>query len=247
MKLSMQLISGQNLLKHKGLSGFGVTLESDLVRKWTIGEQSQELYDCMKRQKDCGQSLYPIEAVPVYSYKYKHRPASFEFHMPYLDTESGVTTTEFKLLEDDIIESFRVRSLFVAHGLNSIVRYELQNLKNVPNEIVQRIISTLNKETDAYLCGYAHGDFGFANMLLSEGKIKMIDFCKPFIDSPLLDLATMSLSAVKPEHLRIVERASIMFKSWSSQSEIICKVHLLKILDKIKNEAARADILQCLK
>ena len=171
--------------------------------------------------------------------------------MPYVDAESGWTTIEFEILEKKIKDSFKNRAKEIANGFNEIILKELGYLQRVPEMLMGKVKSQLKIETDPYVYGYTHGDFGFANMFVDQGKVLIIDFSIPFIDSPLLDLATMELSvrgikANREKHLNIVRKIYELFPEYRLQVHILKQVHLLRALNGTVSPQARADIVEIL-
>lgn len=204
---------------HKGLSGFGFKDCGDQLIKWTTGKESKLVLmeSCQAQMIERRlMKLYPLHTVPVYSKK--EDGESFEFSMPKLDFPSGFT---FKYnpreIRSLIRQSFENRSWEPKAGFKSIVRKELA--KYPLSDLKLMAEAALEYCSDIYPHGYAHGDMGFANMLVDDKKIQiyMIDFTKSFIQSPLIDLATMELSLF-----------SEFTKSWSLECWTDCSNALFR-------------------
>lgn len=225
---------------HKGLSGFGLHLQGGIVTKWTSGHESTPLlkYSCEKQLKEIEENkLGPIKTVDIYSTSEGFD--NFEFSMPHMECPTGFTDFDNRLLiREQIRKSLYSRSNDIRSGFKKIIRRELDKIEE--SVIKLDCLRLLELCSDYYPYGYAHGDFGFANMLIEDGVIHMIDFTKAFINSPLLDIATLRLSTycedAKAWHLDLVDTVERDHWLYINQITIIKMIKVLsyKITDKEK-------------
>ena len=180
-------------LKHEGLSGAGFKVEESIITKWTKGHESAPKLrnSCYEQTRERIEgNLLPIKAIPVWSFN--DSKDYFEFSMPNCShLETGFTSNPEELT-DQLYTSFKNRVSKFKFGFKDQVNREL--LKYPDSKYKNQILRVLEKSPDHYPHGYCHGDMGFANMLVEDGQIYMIDFTESFIESPLMDLATMALS-----------------------------------------------------
>lgn len=245
---------------HKGLSGFGIKHETvhgkKFIKKWTRGPQAVlSLGFSHQKQNEAmiNRPLWPIHAVPVHddyleggSFVYGigsqlagfladgDKDPKFSFRMPFIDYPSGFTVTGYHriTMQMKINESFRHRCGNVAEGFKSIVRAKLIPVPDSDFKTV--VLGKLSFCPDFYPYGYAHGDFGFANMFIGGDDIMYItDFTESFIYSPLMDLVTMELSLFsdmcKPFHKEIYRSAKREnFYQFREQADILRMVKVLQ-------------------
>lgn len=222
---------GRPSLIHSGLSGFGIKLRGQVVCKWTRGsESSKKLRASYEKQVECisSKKLSPIIACDAYGY-IGRSDDEFYFDMPFMDYPSGFTVREnLGSVKSQIRKSLVFRSFNSRPGFHSIVRKELLKYPNSKEKV--ETIRLLDLCSDIYPHGYAHGDFGFANMLVKDGQIHMIDFTETFIDSPLIDVVMLGLSLnsdlAGPWHKEVVSSVYGDFFEHRLQIEVLrrCKI-----------------------
>lgn len=225
---------------HKGHSGFGLQVKSGQVIKWTRGEDSIPILRAsyLKQMKECEENkLGVIKTVDIWSMT--ESCGIFSFSMPHMDCPTGFTDDKNKLkIREQIRRSLFFRSRDIRLGFKKCVLKELEGVEDSEFKLI--IESLLETCSDYYPYGYAHGDFGFANMLVEEGQIHMIDFTESFINSPLLDVATLEMSIfcndAKPWHIDIVKTLEQDHWDFRLHSTIIrmTKVLKYKITEKEK-------------
>lgn len=217
-------------MKHKGHGEFGLTFTSDNVTKWTTGEVSSKALNksLQKHLLDIQfNSLKPIMPVEIISTVTTKSEVSFT--MPYIKGDTGFTATiHRKKIKEQIRKSINKRSLHIRQGFKALVEAELNILED--SELKNVVREELAKCSDHYPHGYCHGDFGFANMLIIDEVIHMIDYTPSFIESPLMDLATMELSLfselAKDWHFEIFELLEKDLFRFKAHKDILrmCKV-----------------------
>jgi len=248
--------SGMNSLKHKGLSGFGIKVKGDVVRKWTVGEESSAILmsDFLKQLKESfSNNLYPIHTVDIIGYKKEDK--QFYFEMPYIYADTLWTSGSDLVSEkEQIRRSLHNRTRIEVSGFKSVVTDELKRIAPMLSSrdmiYCHRIKDSLSLCSDKYLHGYAHGDFGFSNMFIYKDKIHMIDFSESFIYSPLMDIATLSLSMrnenVFAKHLDIETTVLNDFKFYMPQINILKKVKMLSWLCHAADIPWRQELIKML-
>lgn len=189
-----------------GLSGFAVERRDDKVVKWTRGAESSYILrkDCFKQLKELSANkMYPIKTVDILNFT--EEDDYFEFETPYLayETVFGLSKNQ-NIVFDQILNSLINRMESTRDGFKKICLDQLNKsiklLEKKPYKdqglfLAQKIGYLIDQSSDIYPWGYCHGDFGFANMLVDpKGQIYMIDFTHSFIYSPLMDIATLSMS-----------------------------------------------------
>ena len=231
---------------HKGLSGFALLKDGGKVTKWTQGKEScaRLLDSCFRQSEERLKGLlYPIKTVPVYSRAIRNNYFSFE--MPFMDLPSGFTFKNNRLIIKSIIrQSFENRSWSPKAGFKNIIRRELEKYPISAQKI--HIENMLNICSDIYPHGYAHGDMGFANMLIDEDSVYMIDFTESFIDSPLIDLATMELSLFsefsKTWNLECFTDCSNALFRYKEQTDIVRMVKVLSFYRDTDTEERKREL-----
>lgn len=228
---------GVSSVIHKGLSGYALIKDGDRVIKWTKGEESsKKLYDSAFMQLDEAKrkELKPILTVPVYSssLKFDH----FSFTMPFINLPSGFTFKKNgRIIKSIIRESFENRSWSPRGGFKNLIKKELA--KHPLSDLKLMAEAALNNCSDIYPHGYAHGDMGFANMLIDECSVHMIDFTPSFIYSPLIDLATMELSLfsefTRSWNLECYTDCSNALFRYKEQADV---VRMVKVLSFIRDD-----------
>lgn len=228
-------------MKHLGSSGIAVEKIGSSVWKWTIGlESSKFLEKSFVKQVNDHQdfNLNPIRAVETWGH---HKSIDrFEFTMPYLDWESGYTTTEYKILSDAIRLSLTNRAKKESAGFKDICLKEIQRIKHdlTKEDFVEtcgaiiKLASMINKEKDFYPVSFAHGDFGLANLLVSPDRhVFAIDYTPTFIQSPLIDATTLLLSIEMGDHTSEQQKLAALilndFASYQSKLEILRRIKML--------------------
>lgn len=219
---------------HKGLSGFALEKKGDQVIKWTQGKESSKLlFDSayLQAEERIKKELSPIKAVPIYAKSIKGD--YFSFNMPFMDLPSGFTFKKNgRIIKSIIRQSFENRSWNPRGGFKSIIKKEL--LKYPLSDLKIMTEAALNYCSDIYPHGYAHGDMGFANMLIGEDEVYMIDFTPSFINSPLIDLCTMELSLfsefTKSWNLECYTDCSNALFRYKEQAEVVRMVKVLSFM-----------------
>lgn len=217
-----------SLLKHKGLSGAAIEVVGDRVRKWTAGrEASPLLHHALVLQRACSDELLPILSTEVLMWE--SDPDSCLFEMPiYEDT----AFTRFDLsIQTQIRLSLKNRLSF-AYKRNDFASRIAQAVHSFcSSNLKQEFLADFDIEPSTYPAGYCHGDFGFANMMIDNGQVKMIDFTPSFLYTPLIDIASMEMSlfsdATTTKHAEFVEEILEEFKEWRPQINILRKVKVL--------------------
>ena len=182
------------MLKHQGHSGFGLKHTQKTVTKWTKGsESSRVLLESFRKQliELRENNLKPLKTIDIYGFQ--QTDDSFEFTMPYIQLESGFTTTNSKLLKNLIHQSIRNRTKTEVMGFQGIITHAAKNLPESKQK--ESLLASVKDIATHYPYGHNHGDMGFANMLVDNENIYLIDFTESFITSPLVDIATLWLSS----------------------------------------------------
>lgn len=219
------------MLKHEGHSGFMVRLnpEKTEVEKLTYGFEAAALLRAsfnMQMNEILKRELYPINTVPIFSVgDYEDR---FAFRMPFLDYDSGFTGNLEKGARKKIVMSLANRGNDHRLGFKNIVKEYIQRFPNCDLKLTLK--AHLETCSDLYPYGYAHGDFGFANMLINQANVYIVDFTPSFIYSPLIDLATMELSLFSNKadvtHRKVFRNSEEFYEGFKQHKDILrmCKV-----------------------
>lgn len=221
---------------HRGYGGFGLIKMNDSIRKWTHGSQSKvQLYKSAVLQinSQMDNSLYPILTVPVD--EMQMRGDYFHFDMPFLEFESGFTTRHTKKLEIECLTSIKNRLGRDEKGFLNIA-YKFLDSVVCDISLKEKVKSQIADCSDFYPRGFCHGDFGFANMLVGE-RVHMIDFLPSFIESPLIDIATLQLSTEfndykRDKHVEIGNKAAALVKVYSKHIRAIKSLKMLSWLNE---------------
>lgn len=224
-----------------GLSGFAVERKDDKVLKWTRGTESAYKLrkDCMKQVKELSANkLHPIKTVDVICFY--EEDDFFGFETPYLAYETGFALTKNQnIVFDQILNSLINRFESTRDGFKKIcldqLNKSISELEKKPYKdqglfLAQKIGYLIDQSSDVYPWGYCHGDFGFANMLVDpKGQIHMIDFTTSFIYSPLMDIATLTMSCMfKGRGNDFTDKTKADIKS--NFKEYTHKIRILRIL-----------------
>lgn len=221
----MQKDFGSNLLKHRGLSGAAVTVIGGNVVKWTRGAQSAPILRLgMVRQIECKGFLHPIRPAPVLSRRCTSEETRFK--MP-LYPETTFTFFDEKI-SDQIFLSLYNR-------LNKTTEFNWSNAsflsKLNDSELKEEFLSSIGECTMSFPHGYAHGDFGFSNMMVKDGRIYMIDFIEPIIMTPLVDIAALEMSLFSDlstvKHLEVVVKLRKEYGHYIKQIDLLRKLKVL--------------------
>lgn len=229
-------------MKHEGHSGFGLHLENGIVTKWTVGsESSQILMASYDLQSQCGERIPGVKALDCFGAVSLEN--EFSFQMPHLDVESGFTTREH--ISEILKKCVLSRHIETRTGFNNAVLKEL-NKFDVP-ELKSLVVDKLRDETDIYPAGFCHGDLGFANMLVQDGQIYLIDFTPSFVQSPLVDIVTMEMSLpsyrTKKWHRDLVADLKTKTDSFKEHRDIIRMTKVLSFFRDSDSQQRRDDLL----
>lgn len=236
-----------SLIKHPGLSGMGVDTDGRIVSKWT--KNNRKMLSILKKSYikqvlEIEQNhLNPLKTVPIISHR--ESDTSFYFEMPYFDYDNGLTSKHHQILSNKIRESIKKRSNNLHRGFRELSHSELDRLESefTDNDkldlknTVKDLRKSISLCSDFYLKGYAHGDFGPSNMLVSkEGEIYMIDFLDSYLYSPLIDVATFSLSLIGtkvPDHILKINK--VLLTDFAKSIDQINVIKRLRIISWISN------------
>lgn len=227
-----------SLLKHRGLSGAAVEIKDNKVLKWTKGKDaSPVLKQSLMWQKGCTDELLPIKPAEVCSYSYSEN--SVQFEMP-IYPETAFTNLSYKV-ESQIEESIRSRLSYACERPDFAVATLQQAIKCPDSTLKNEFLKSHDLEPRFYPAGYAHGDFGFANMMVEDDQIYMIDFTPFPIWTPLIDIATLELSlfseSATKKHVDLAARIRKEHQKWVPQINILRKLKVLSYqnADKYKD------------
>ena len=214
-----------SLLKHKGLSGAAIEVVNGRVRKWTRGSvAAPELRNAATRQANADFYLLPILAAPILSIEEKEDYFAFEMD---IYPETAFTSFSDKI-EKKIGLSLRDR-LF--GNYRNVIWDPLLPVSGFKDSQLKKDFQREWPQAVHFPYGYAHGDFGFANMMVEDDQIYMIDFTTPLIQSPLVDIATMEMSlfadAATKKHADFVAKIRDKYSDWKHQIDLIRKVKVL--------------------
>lgn len=187
----------------KGNSGCKLEANDDIVVKKAEGNYVPRLKAQMKKQLSFQGTVingYSISAEPIVSYV--NEDSVFSFFMPL---DKGKTASEIikngYYIKDlsDVFINYLLSNMLPKRITNAkeLIDNKLKSLeKTVPSEYVSHIKmfeKKLAPEIYAIQAGYCHGDFTLENILVNSGEksIHLIDFLDSFLDSPLLDFATI--------------------------------------------------------
>src|SRR5690606_562154 len=106
--------------------------------------------------------LKPFEVVEIYSFK--RGLGEFSFSMPFIEAESGFTTSNYELVTKVVLEYFKKKPRVITTGFKKTVVSELNKFPD--SEERRKIVDFLRVCSDEYIMGPYHGDLGFANMLV---------------------------------------------------------------------------------
>lgn len=226
----------------------GVNTDGKIVRKWT--RNNKKMLSILKKSYikqvlEIEQNhLNPLKTVPILSHT-EISDTYFCFDMPYLDYDNGFTTKHHQILSNRIRESLNKRSNNLHRGFRELSHAELDRLESefTDNDkldlknTVKDLRKSISLCSDFYLKGYAHGDFGPANMLISkEGEIYMIDFLDSYLYSPMIDVATFSLSLIGtkvPDHILKIHK--VLMTDFAKSIDQINVIKRLRIISWISN------------
>lgn len=251
------------MLKHQGLSGFAVEQIGNRVKKWTMGPEATirlresctlQVNESMQRR------LHPIMTLPVL--KTESDENSFSFEMPFVPYDSGFTMSED--LIQNVINNIRT-------SLKRRVKNEKPNFQIECIEELARIIGEMTETDKQDVCGeilklkvkisgasrfyphgYAHGDFGPANMLVNhKGEIYMIDFNKSFIYTPLMDVATLLLGMRSEGRCEWHDELEVLvmsdFEAYRKQIDILMRLKMFSWFPHASEPNWRAQLISMIK
>lgn len=177
----------------------------------------------------------PLKPVPIIGFWEEN--GEFYFEMPFLDYESGFTSNEHDRVKKAIIESLVSRSHVKSSGFKKIILRELERLERAKE--IDLIFDRLKKCSDEYIEGPTHGDLGLANILVGP-EIYLIDFTPSFIQSPLMDIATLETSLIGAEDgakfKKFFKEIERKFRAYKDQKDIIRMVKVLSYQSRIRDE-----------
>lgn len=234
------------MFKHQGHSGFGLKSTQKTVTKWTKGsESSVVLLESFRKQmlEISAKKLSPLKTVEVYGFQQSEE--YFEFTMPYLNLESGFTTSNKTLVKNLIIQSLRQRTTTEVMGFKGIIKHKLATFNDSKQK--QSLLSSVEHTALYYPYGYTHGDMGFANMLVDDESVYMIDFTESFIHSPLLDIATLWLSSKSPNtkdwHKELVAEIMREYSRFKEHIDIIRRTLVLSYFRDSQTKEREKELL----
>lgn len=231
-------------MKHGGVSGCKVIRVGDKVHKiGSFHHKGRELVEGMELQNNS--HINPFKTVKI---EPKREGDNLILIMDYIDLESGYTLKDSekdnftKVLHQYFENRFKeskksfwfhqkVREK-VAEIYTNLSAKRLDDLVYLTDLILDRLKHSLLQ----YPMGDCHGDFGFANMFVSETDCYLIDFTKRFIDSPLIDLATMARATDMAFGVRTqyhIDLVNDLLKKYEEHSEQIKLLRLLEIVSWI--------------
>lgn len=147
-------------------------------------------------------------------------------------------------MKDQILCDISSRRWFPAPGFREKV---LQFIRKFPMEEMKRDIEeSLKTCPDVYPLGPVHGDMGFANILFNGHQCFLVDFTPSFIQSPLMDLASMELCLFSykahPWHVAFFNELKSHFAQFSPQIDIIRKAKALSFYRRSYDESQMSDL-----
>ena len=218
--------------QHKGLSGFSLRREGDEVIKWTRGIESTKILKesyMMQLREMTFETMYPIKTVEIKSVMdLIDFGEYFDFRMPLIEADSAFYYPHGERLFAQVRASFWARSYRPVGGFKEIIKAYLLGIE--PSCMKLEVEEQLAEASDYYPSGFCHGDFGLANMLIVEDSIHMIDYTPSFIQTPLIDIATLEMSMVHMEvsqwHLDLLKILKNDYKGYADKIDILrkCKV-----------------------
>ena len=223
--------------QHNGLSGFGLRREGEEVVKWTRGVEStkilKESYMIQKRAHDRN-FLHPMRALEITSVMdLIDFGEYFEFRMPYVESDSAYFYQDGYHLIDHIRRSISYRKSVAHVGFKEIVSDYLIGIK--PSAMKFEVEQDLEKTNDLYPKGFCHGDFGLANMLIIDDVVHLIDFTPSFIQTPLMDIATLEMCIVHmevaPWHIELLKQLKKDNADYADKISILRKCKVLGFKD----------------
>lgn len=248
-------------MKHNGLGFCGISMVGDLVMKWTRGNVSgKELYDRAVKQQNASKYLNqvePFKALPIESVVMGEQSYII---MKYCPLETGFTAHNeqyeymVKMVED-YFEN-RISESINKKGFNTICLERMKTIfKQILNKnyedcyIFMKILDRyMEKCPEWYPWGYYHGDFGFANMFFGRDEAYLIDFELKFIESPLIDIATMinstdSNPTAKEIHHHLCRLITRKYKDLSHHVRVVRVLEMCSWLPNIESKDNRLEII----
>lgn len=243
-------------------NNFVIEKRGDKIHKWTMGVDSTYRLrkNCFKQMAEMkAHFLYPINTVEVLSFE--ESEDKFEFVMPYLEweTPADLINTNRLTFQISVINSFSNRMNKTHTGFQEIcTNFLIKNIDILKDKShkdhglfpAQKIMALIDKSNDTYPHGYAHGDFTFSNMLVSPNEELFItNFDNSFIYSPLLDIASLSLSerfSGKDNQFqtKLVDRVSSHFLSYKNKIRVIKCLKMFEWLAHTDNLDFRAKLIK---
>lgn len=214
----------------KGLSGAAIRIEGNDVIKWTRGkEAAPRLLDSYYKMQEDLRHKYMQPMIPVRVNMVRYEGDFCELTMPFVYGRSGYQM-DSNILSKALSYYFELSCKPTATGFKDKVRRELLTIPE--SRLKNRVMKQVDYVTDTYPMGFCHGDLGLANMIEDEGEIYLIDYTPRFIETPLIDLATLELSLfseyAKSHHLELFEKLMDMNFIYRGHVDLLRSVLALK-------------------
>lgn len=188
-------------------------------------------------------SMCPIRVLNPISFK--EEDSYFEVEMPLIKDVSQCSDTlirsccSYFMKERPIFSGFKLSSL---KELNRIMSKNEGDLFCREINIMGREIADLiNECSDNYPQSFFHGDFGMSNIIESKGVVYAIDLSPGYINSILVDVATLEMNTLEKDDWEVALSKSVskFFKSYRQQIDIIRKLRILSFWKVSNTESTK--------
>ena len=199
----------------------------DTIRMRELKEQAHVMSE--KYATNC---FYPIKIVkPINLLATKDL---VEFEMEFVDN-----THNEDLIHEKIEEYFDAVSKSGDGHYRNFKYWIDPVLQDLPDSSLKAKFMENLEIPDEILLGECHGEMGFRNFVSSENYVYTFDLRKPFINSPLHDIATLKLSANTEKEIKLVEKIIEKFSTYRKQIDIIKKIRVLEFYKDTNREETK--------
>ena len=166
---------------------------------------------------------------------------SFRFGMRHIDNAYNVNSPQGRDLFFSKARTYFKIERSVQIGFVKECKIELSKIKD--SKLKSIVENLLHSCSDEYPVSFSHGDFGVNNFLVKGNEVYTFDLSPAFINSILLDIATLQLSVIDCDlgHVghEVLSFALKRYAKFKCQIDIVRKIRVLQFYNEENTESTK--------